>query len=254
MNYGYGDLSGLQTLKLAQTDEPDRYCIQLYNHIAGGVDLAGSDVLEVSSGRGGGASFIKRYLHPRKMVGVDLSQRAVDLSRATHRVPGLDFQKAEAESLPFESESFDAVVNVESSHCYPLLETFLAEVHRVLRGNGYFLYADFRYRSSVGEWRRCLENSGLTILRESDITANVIAALDADHERKLALIEKLVSRSLRRTFSDFAAVRGSPVYKAFRTGELVYMSYVMQKRSMSDRNSLLSHATENPRIPPCDRE
>lgn len=242
MNYGYGDLSGLPTLKLAETDEPDRYCIQLYNHVAGGVDLAGFDVLEVSSGRGGGASFIMRYLHPRKMVGVDLSQGAVDLSRATHRVPGLEFQKAEAEALPFDSESFDAVVNVESSHCYPLLETFLSEVHRMLRQNGYFLYADLRYRTAVGEWRRCLENSGLTILRESDITANVIAALDADNERKLALIDRLVSRPLRRTFSDFAAVRGSPVYEAFRTGKLVYMSYVMQKRSMNGRNSLLSHA------------
>lgn len=231
MNYGYADVSSPQPLKLAPTDEPDRYCIQLYNHVAGAVDLAQSDVLEVGSGRGGGASFIKRYLHPANIVGVDLSQRAVDFSRATHRVEGLEFQKSDAERLPFGSESFDAVVNVESSHCYPSLEAFLSEVHRVLRPSGYFLYADFRYRSAIDQWRHCLENSGLTMLRENDITPNVLAALDADDERKLALIRELIPRPLRRFFLDFAGVRGSAVYEAFRTGKLVYVSYVTQKRA-----------------------
>lgn len=231
MNYGYADGSSPQPLKLAPTEESDRYCIQLYNHVAGAVDLAQSDVLEVGSGRGGGASFIKRYLHPANMVGVDLSQHAVDFSRVTHRVDGLEFQKGDAERLPFDSESFDAVVNVESSHCYPSLGAFLSEVRRVLRRGGCFLYADFRDRSAVDHWRHCLESSGLTMLRENDITPNVLAALDGDDERKLALIRKFIPRPLRRFFLDFAAVRGSAVYEAFRTGKLVYVSYVMQKRA-----------------------
>jgi len=229
MNYGYEDGSDSR-LKLAPEEETDRYCIQLYNHVAGAIDLSRSEVLEVGSGRGGGASFIKRYLRPLKMVGVDLSQNAVDLSRATHAVDGLEFHQGDAERLPFEPESFDAVVNVESSHCYPSLEAFLAEVRRVLRPGGYFLYADFRDRSGVDEWRRCLENSGLKIIRETNITPQVLASLDADHERKLALIKELVPRLLHRSVSDFAALRGSFVYEAFRTGKFVYRSYVMQKQ------------------------
>ncbi len=229
MNYGYEDGSQPR-LQLAEAEEPDRYCVQLYHHVAGAVDLAQSEVLEVGSGRGGGASFIKRYLHPARMVGVDLSQNAVDFSRATHAVHGLEFHPGDAERLPFEPESFDAVVNVESSHCYPSLEAFLAEVRRVLRQGGYFLYADFRDRSDVDEWRRCLENSGLKIIRETNITPQVLASLDADHERKLALIKELVPRLLHRSVSDFAALRGSFVYEAFRAGRFVYRSYIMQKR------------------------
>jgi hypothetical protein len=57
------------TLRLAETDEPDRHWIQLYHHVAGAVDLEKCTVLEVGSGRGGGASFIKRYLRPASVIG-----------------------------------------------------------------------------------------------------------------------------------------------------------------------------------------
>src|SRR5262245_18271500 len=77
MNYGYAD-DGAKKLALAEGDEPQRHGIQLYNHVASAVDLTGQVVLEVGSGRGGGSSFIKRYLRPSKMVGMDLSQNAVD--------------------------------------------------------------------------------------------------------------------------------------------------------------------------------
>ena len=230
MNYGYMDEPGAP-LKLDRADEPDRCCIQLYNHVAGAVDLAGRNVLEVGSGRGGGASFIARYLRPGKMVGVDLSANAVDFSRKRHHWDGLEFEQGDAEHLPFGNETFDAVVNVESSHCYPSLEKFLAEIRRVLRKGGHFLYADFRECSAVDEWRGCLEKSGLQLLREDDITAQVVAALDTDNKRKLALIEKLVPRPLRPSFLDFAAVQGSSVYESFRMRKLVYLRFVLQKNS-----------------------
>ena len=86
MNYGYA--SETNNLTLSQADEPDRHWIQLYHHVAGSVDLEGCTVLEVGSGRGGGSSFVKRYLRPRRMIGVDLSKSAVALSRETHRIDG----------------------------------------------------------------------------------------------------------------------------------------------------------------------
>ena len=53
----------------------------------------------------------------------------------------------DAESLPFGDEMFDAVVNVESSHCYGSTPAFLAQVKRVLRCGGHFLFADLLDRS-----------------------------------------------------------------------------------------------------------
>src|SRR6187549_2388607 len=87
MNFGYA-IPGNETLSLASADEPDRYCIQLYNHVAGEVDLGGCTVLEVGSGRGGGSSFLRRYKRPAVMVGVGLSQKAVDFSRLSHHEDG----------------------------------------------------------------------------------------------------------------------------------------------------------------------
>ena len=57
-----------------------------------------------------------------------------------------------AESLPFADESFDAVINVEASHGYPDFPRFLAEVARVLRPGGHFLYADFRGFLEYDDW------------------------------------------------------------------------------------------------------
>ena len=73
MNYGHRPPHGAVPLALAPEDEPDRSCIQLYHLVAGAVDLTGREVLEVGSGRGGGASFVARYLRPSRVLGVDVS-------------------------------------------------------------------------------------------------------------------------------------------------------------------------------------
>ena len=228
MNYGFAD-DGPKVLALQPSDEPNRVHIQLYYHVAGAVDLKGKSILEIGSGRGGGASFINRYLHPARVVGVDLSKNAVAFSNATHQVVGLEFRIGDAERLPFNEGAFDAVVNIESSHCYPAFESFLGEVRRVLVPGGHFLYADFRGRAEVETWRSQLKTSGMTILRETDITANIVAALERDNDRKLDLIQRLIPRVLQPSFLDFAAVRGSAVFDGFCIRDLVYKSFVLEK-------------------------
>ena len=59
MNYGYAPLDPqTEKLVLDDADESDRYCIQLYQHVASAVDRLGLSVLEVGSGRGGGSGYI----------------------------------------------------------------------------------------------------------------------------------------------------------------------------------------------------
>jgi ubiquinone/menaquinone biosynthesis C-methylase UbiE len=228
MNYGYATAEP-DTLALGAADDADRHWIQLYHHVAGAIDLHGAKVLEVGSGRGGGSSFIKRYLKPGHMMGIDLSRHAVALSRKRHCVEGLEFHVGDAERLPIENGTIDAVINVESSHCYPSFDRFLAEVRRVLRPGGYLLYADFRARENVEGWHKSLQDSGLTVLRQTDITANVLTALERDNDRKLALIDRFVPKRLRASFLDFAAVKGSALFEGFSTGRYSYQSFVLQK-------------------------
>jgi SAM-dependent methyltransferase len=228
MNYGYRPALGTPPLALAREDEPDRSCIQLYHLVAGAVDLSAREVLEVGSGRGGGAAFVARTLRPRRMVGVDISPRTVALCRAWHAVPGLSFEVGNAERLGFADASFDAVLNVESSHCYGDPGAFVREVRRVLRPGGHFLYADFRPREDLDAWRAGLLDAGLRLLAERDITPGVVAALEADDERKRRQIDAQVVRPLRRAVGRFAGLRGTALYDEFRSGAVVYRAFVLQ--------------------------
>ena len=68
LNYAY-ETDPPVGLPLEPADEPNRACIQLYHHVATQVDLRGKDVLEVSCGHGGGASWLTRTLHPASYTG-----------------------------------------------------------------------------------------------------------------------------------------------------------------------------------------
>jgi len=230
MNYGYAPVSGDNLdISLDEADIDNRFCIQLYDHCTEPIALKDLKVLEVGSGRGGGADYIKRYLEPREMVGVDFSEDAVRLCNKNFDVDGLSFRTGNAESLPFGDDSFDVVINVESSHCYSSMDAFLAQVQRVLREDGYFLFTDFRRKEEVENLRRSLTNSGLRFIEETDITQNIIEALRLDHERRNALIKERSPKPLVGFFRQFSGTNGSLIYDRFVRGETIYLSFVFQK-------------------------
>ena len=69
---------------------------------------------------------------PSETVGLDLSPVAIEFCRRAHNYPQVSFVCGDAEHLPFPAGSFDAVINIESSHSYPNVAAFYAEVYRVL--------------------------------------------------------------------------------------------------------------------------
>lgn len=75
---------------------------------------------------------------------MDYSPQAVAFCQAPQRHSRLVFKQVDAEKLPFPDGSFDAVINVESSHCYGSVPAFLAEVTRYCAPRGCFLHADLR--------------------------------------------------------------------------------------------------------------
>ncbi len=233
MNYGYLPLEqGEDEPDLSTDDEINRYCIQLYHHLASAVDLNNQHVLEVGSGRGGGAHYIKKYFSPKSMVGVDFSNRAVSLCKKHYQVEGLSFIPGDAEALPFDDDSFDAVVNVESSHCYASMEKFLTQVKRVLKPGGHFLFADFRNNGQMEEMNLQLERSGLLPLRFKDITQNVLKALDADHEHRMHQIHKGSPTILKQLVREFAGVKGTSFYNHLISGAVIYQSHILQKAAI----------------------
>jgi ubiquinone/menaquinone biosynthesis C-methylase UbiE len=229
LNYGYASLNGEQ-VALQAADEPDRYAIQLYHHVASGAAIEGTDVLEVGCGRGGGASYIARYLHPRSYTGLDICRPAIRFSQARYAGQGnLDFRVGNALSLPFADESFDVVVNVESAQHYGDMGRFLEEVHRVLRPGGAFLMACFEDRSKDVFPREALAQSRLRLVKEDDITANVARALEFDGARRTALAAQIVPWLLRGVSHEFAGIPGTQLHASFANGECPYYCFTCRK-------------------------
>jgi len=224
MNYGYAAPSDAEGPALSPADEPDRLCIQLYDHVLDGTDLHDADVLEVGCGRGGGSSFIARYRGPRTTTGLDLARRSIALCRRHRRAPGLRFVQGDALSMPFADRSFDAVVNVESSHCYDSMDDFLAEVHRVLRPGGSFLFADLRPADEMVALRKRLGEGPLELVVVTDITERVRAALERDDDRRRSLMQAWIPRAFHRAFAPFAGFRGTATYAGFESGQMQYVS------------------------------
>lgn len=228
MNLGYAPLNGDQVPDLEKTEEPNRYGIQLYHHVASGADISGKRVLEIGCGRGGGTHYVMRRFKPAEMIGVDYSSQCVKLASQRYRLPGLSFTEGDAEALPFDDDSADAMISVESSHCCANVDKFLSEVLRVLKPGGTLLLADFRDLPEIETFRRQLDNSGMKILRANNISTNVIRALELDTDRKREMFAKL-QRSTFKRLEPLAGMKGSRVFEAFRTGKTIHQSFVLQK-------------------------
>ena len=232
LNYGYAELSD----DGAATSE-NAFGRPLYAKVAGAIDLKGLDVLEIGCGRGGGTAHVFERFEPRSLIGLDLAAAAVKRARARYGRPGLRFVGGDAEQLPFANASFDAVLNVESSHCYPNTQRFFEEVSRVLRPGGHLLFADLRHTTAlapgdakdVATLRRELEQAGLQVVEEEDITANVVHALALDTPRRRARVERTVPRFVRPHVLELMAVQGSAMYDEFDSRRQTYLRFLLQK-------------------------
>ncbi len=216
-------------LQLDPEDEPNRACIQLYHYVASQIDLRGKKVLEVSCGHGGGAAWLTRTMQPANYTGLDLNPTGIRFCQRRHQVPGLTFVQGDAQKLPCPDASLDAVINVEASHCYPDFPGFLAEVARVLRPGGHFLYADFRFRDGFAEWENAIANAPLQLVQTRNIRDEVLRGMDANATRSETLICQRLPGFLHSLGRDFAGLPGSRVYEALRTGELSYRSWCLRK-------------------------
>ncbi len=226
LNYGYRDG---KSIPLDSEDAPHALRLALYHHVVSTVDLTGLDVLEVGSGRGGGASYLARHMYPRSVHGVDLSGKAVRFSQNYYQVPGLTFSQGDAENLSQADESFDAVVNIESSHNYPNIRKFAKGVHRVLKSGGRFLFADMRPVDRIEELKALLIKPGFRVILEEDITDNVLSALDIDNRLKGTYISRRIPKLFRRPFSTFAGVKGTRFYNQLQAGNWKYLNLALQK-------------------------
>lgn len=224
LNWAYEEDPAMD-LPLSAADEPNRASIQLYHQATRPTDLTGKNVLEVSCGHGGGASYLVRTAEPATYTALDLNPAGIAFCRNRHRLPNLTFVQGDAQNLPFPDLSFDAVVNVEASHGYPDFARFLDEVHRVLRPKGDFLYTDLRIRNDVPAWEEGLAGSALRQVSMRIINDEVRLGMEKETAHRTAVVERHVPRLFRALALDGLGTAGSRGYRALGTGEISYRTY-----------------------------
>jgi len=106
-------------------------------------DLSGRTVLDVATGTGHTA--IHLALHARIVVGLDLTERMLELARSAGEDRALDnlrWVRGDVMALPFPDASFDAVCSRRAPHHFPHLGPALLEMFRVLRPGGRLVIDD----------------------------------------------------------------------------------------------------------------
>jgi SAM-dependent methyltransferase len=161
---------------------------------------------------------------------VDLTPEAVDLCRRHHRIPGLEFRVGDAISLPFESETFDAVISVEASHRYLSFDKFISEAVRVLKPGGHLLLADLRWREGeYEELRSSLDHSGLELLEVEDIGPRVIQSLEDYAPFRREMIQAMFPKALHNAAIESAGIPGSSIFRGLVDRSALYTRFRLGK-------------------------
>jgi len=92
------------------------------------------DVLDLACGEGYGSSFMANIA--QSVVGVDISEEAVQHASTKYIKSNLNFQQGSATALNFADGTFDVVVSFETIEHLAEQAEMLAEIRRVLRPNG----------------------------------------------------------------------------------------------------------------------
>lgn len=102
----------------------------------------GKRYLDVGTGNGAAAVHMART-YRMDVTGVDLDPAQIALAQeAGHDLLNVRFQTVDGRDLPFDDASFDIVSTFKVTHHIPNWQAAVAEMLRVVKPGGYFVYND----------------------------------------------------------------------------------------------------------------
>jgi len=105
-------------------------------------DIRSGRVLETAAGTGVVTRVLAETLPPNvEIVATDLNQAMLDLAATRLRAPNVRWQQADAQTLPFDAGSFDAVVCQFGAMFFPDKEAAYREALRLLKPRGRFVFS-----------------------------------------------------------------------------------------------------------------
>ena len=99
------------------------------------------DLLDIATGTGDFAILAAEMLHPKRLIGSDISEGMMEIGRQKVKARGLDsiitFERQDCLALSYPDEQFDAVTAAFGIRNFADLDQGLREMQRVLRRGGH---------------------------------------------------------------------------------------------------------------------
>jgi ubiquinone/menaquinone biosynthesis C-methylase UbiE len=110
-------------------------------------DLNGRRLLEIGCGRGDFALWLAKQSPESDITAIDFSSAAIEIARERAAKAGgrVHFEVGNAQSLRFDSVSFDVIVSCECLEHVPRPERMIEEMHRLLKPGGLFVLTTENY-------------------------------------------------------------------------------------------------------------
>jgi len=228
MNHGYKNLDDSPIINYDQEDVKWSNKINLYTHLFElckkyNLNFKELNLLDVGCGFGYGTSLIKKYYNFKKVTGIDYKKNIID--HAKSKFKNVTFIEGSATELPFEDESFDMIVNVESLHHYKFTQYYYKEAYRVLKPGGYLLMCDAfipYYEDYVAE--NFFERSGFYMADKINITPMVTRSCKDDQEFFKSRHPEISEEKI-----NFYVNLAKTKYAMYKDNLNVFLSYIYYK-------------------------
>jgi O-methyltransferase len=256
LNYGY--LEENSNVDWIKAEDLEQKCsTHLIRTLLGDADLRGKKILEIGSGRGGNCSYLVRYAGAAAVTGLDFCPAHIEFCERVFPMKELAFIGGDAMALPFEPETFDVVVNLESSHSYPDLNRFGEEVRRVLKKDGLFFYADIMkggntralseqdaigvdyFTNVLDQHEAMIFHAGFSVEDHADISTGVVRAFESDEGHLKHMLKTLVAEKRQHSndlppevyhaFDTMFHFFDNSGVKAYKSGHLMYKRWRLRK-------------------------
>src|SRR5436190_24338965 len=102
-------------------DEMERHHMPIFEPTLPIMNVGPSDsVLDLGCGSGWATRLVAQRFHPRKIVGIDISDEMVRRAEEQSKgIPNIEFLQGAAEEIPAVDDSFDKIFSIESFYYWP---------------------------------------------------------------------------------------------------------------------------------------
>ncbi|MBR6146805.1 MAG: methyltransferase domain-containing protein [Lachnospiraceae bacterium] len=144
----YKELTVKEFTKAADIYESDQagiyeICKEDYPYISSELEKEDfTDLLDCGCGSGPMISLLYEKDPTKNYTGLDITPRMIEVARQKN-LKGVSWVVGDCENLPFEKDSFDAIICSNSFHHYPNPQAFFDSAKRVLRVGGRLILQDY---------------------------------------------------------------------------------------------------------------